>query len=268
MTPIVIRPGKIHFDLDKRIPRYHFNNVLELFREYKGFGILSFDWEVEKWKMEQSALQKDKTLATTLRQRLLDARIHLQPFPGEENPYVVVEFNGKANVDGTIQSIVLDQAMSIAIIMRDKAFLIVTPKQQSFRHWKDFETRKKSQNRIDAIFKNDLTGVTDRVECYFHFANVGKIQSQVYQTYDVWLVAELLEILAADEHANVKVVVSDEAQEILNQRHTEKQQKRQPIPQVEKIRSSDVPLHPHQMEGVRFFMENGGRGLLGDEMGL
>ena len=64
-----------------------------------------------------------------------------------------------------------------------------------------------------------------------------------------------------------KIQEQQKAQE-KSEGNTKRQEKRQPIPEVEQIRNPNVPLHPHQIEGVRFFMENQGRGLLGDEMGL
>eukprot|EP00977_Amphora_coffeiformis_P012143 scaffold2992_cov214-Amphora_coffeaeformis.AAC.25 len=140
----------------------------------------------------------------------------------------------------------------VTIMQRAGAFLILTPTPSM---------------PIDRILRNDLSGVTEQIEYDFDLPVIGPVEAIVYQTYDVWLVAEFLQLLS-EKASQAKVVISDAAQEALDQRFSKRQESRKPMPEIEKVRNPYVPLHPHQIEGVRFFMDNNGRGLLGDEMGL
>jgi hypothetical protein len=89
----------------------------------------------------------------------------------------------------------------------------------------------------------------------------------VYMTYDVWLVDEFIK-LVTNKMPLATVAISSAAQKALDERFNDKKKRRRPIPEVKEVLSETISLHPHQLEAVRFFMENEGRGLLADEMGL
>lgn len=232
---------------------------------------MSFDWSLEMWKLEESSLEEDKNLVKDLRARLGRVGIHLRPFPGERQ-HLSRQPNALLNArdfDQVVESIVIDKAKYVAICMKGKAFHIVSPTPMSSIWASPIVSREEDESTmIDSIIRNDLSGVTDRIDYKFQFPHIiGKVHAEIYQTYDVWLVAELLELLA-EKVSKVQAVVSKNVQDALDDRFNQRQRNRRPIPEVEQIRNPDVPLHPHQCEAVRFFMENKGRGLLGDEMGL
>ena len=275
MTPTTMGDGNIYFLLHERIPRGDFNKVLEIFRGYKKQNLAKFDWKNQMWKMESSVIQKDGTLFQTLQTQLRKAGIYLRPLPGERpTEGAGNDEASKSSFEAAVESIMYDDSNMVAITQQSGAFLILTPNSPSekldkFDRPTNFWDRllQKESGTIDRIIRNDLSGVTDLIDHTFEIPIIGHTDAVVYQTYDVWLVAELLELLS-EKISDAKVVISEAAQEALDQRFTERQERRKPTPELENARNPDIPLHPHQIEGIRFFMDNNGRGLLGDEMGL
>jgi len=90
---------------------------------------------------------------------------------------------------------------------------------------------------------------------------------KAYKTHDVWLVAEFVEKVS-NACPEATLVLTSAAHDAIQSRWNHRDAKRCPIPEVEAIRNPELPLYPHQLEGVRFFIANNGRGLLGDSMGL
>ena len=141
-------------------------------------------------------------------------------------------------------------------------FLLCPPVLDEF----DSKLPNKTANCIQNVIKNDLSGVTDLVDCTFKL-ETGYIEMKAYKTHDVWLVAEFVEQVS-NTCPEAILVVTGTAQDAIKSRWNIRDEKRCPIPEVDAIRNPELPLYPHQLEGVRFFMENNGRGLLGDSMGL
>jgi hypothetical protein len=265
MTPTTNGDGNIYFRLhEHKLSREDFHNMLQVFRDFKQKRLVKFDWESKMWKMEETAIEEDNELANTLRERLRKAGIYLRRIPGEDSA-IGARTDGVASessFEAAVESILDGDSYTVAITKQAGAFLILAP--NSSNPWEEGV----GSDQIHRLIQHELSGVTDLIEHEFDLpGRVNFVPSVVYQTYDVWLVAELLQLLS-EQVIDVEVVVSDTAQEALGQRFADMQQRRRPIPEIEKVRNPDVPLHPHQIEGVRFFMDNGGRGLLGDEMGL
>ena len=219
------------------------------------------------WKIEESTLRQDTALAKMLRMQLREAGVHLRRLPGDGPTIGGGEETSKLSFDEAAESILFDDLPMVAVAKQAGAFQILTPTPLESQHHKSDKFREETARQIDLIIKYDLSGVTERIEHTFHLAHMDCIDADVYQTYDVWLVAEFLQLLS-EKVPKAKVVISDAANEALDQRFSKRQENRKPIPEVEKVRNPGVPLHPHQIEGIRFFMNNDGRGLLGDEMGL
>lgn len=154
------------------------------------------------------------------------------------------------SIDSSIEAI--EGGSSIIVIeKKDRAFLLVFPDSLGLRD----------------IVDTELSGVTERIEYTFNLKHVGHTTVEAHQTYDVWLVAEFVE-LVSKSLPHVPVVISDAAEASIDSRWQEKEQRRSLIPEVEAARHPETRLHPHQNEAVRFFMENKGRGLLAFDMGL
>lgn len=269
MTPTATDDGTVYFRLHGRIPKDDFVKMRAIFREYKRKEMAKFDWEIQTWKMKESAFRSNPALTQTLRNRLRQARIHLRPLRGE-NKANGIEAR-RSTFEASVERILADGLQEVAITQQAGAFLILTPAHPPSDDrlgWWDllFQDDTKS-GPIDCILRNDLSGVTDLIEYQFDVPVIGSVTTSVYQTYDVWLVAEFTQLLS-EKVSGVQVILSEGAQLAVEQRFTQRQERRKPIPEVEEIRHPEVPLHPHQIEGVRFFMKNNGRGLLGDEMGL
>lgn len=149
-------------------------------------------------------------------------------------------------------------------VTRDKsgAFLLVPPYQYYFQS-------NEMGHNIRNIIRNDLSGVTENVDDYEYDDENGTSirDAEAFRTYDVWMVAEFIE-LVQEKHPDANLFLCTNTREALDDRFKEKEKRRRPIDSVERARNPKVPMHPHQNEGIRFFLDNNGRGLLGDEMGL
>lgn len=147
---------------------------------------------------------------------------------------------------------------TVVIFLEKRAFWIVPPKNYA----------SGARVMVDNFIRNGLSGVMERV-LYKEVKSLTLKTS--YRTYDVESVDEILMHIEKQKlSGNIKIDlrIDHQANDAWENRFREKERRRSAIAAVEELRHPDAPLLPHQLEGVRFFIENNGCGLLGDEMGL
>lgn len=242
ITPQKMNVGdeeRIYFKQD-RFFREYFN---ELLKQYKLNGLV-FDGGKQMWYMK--ARQATDEVEKALYEALQTININLNPFPGPET------------FEEALETILTGSLRTAASIDKDEtgAFFIVCS-----------DITNKDATKLQEIVENDLSGVTDCIDYEVNVGEMRELTVKTYQTYDVWLVAEFLE-KASDYVSKKNVFISQKAKEAVDLRWEEKSLKRQPIKEVDEIRNRNVPLHPHQYEGVKFLLENNGRGLVSITIGL
>lgn len=246
--------SRIYFEFDRYLKNnVLFQELLAIFRDHK----MIFDSSSRPKMWYTQASQVTNEFAPTLRHKLRKIGIHLRPFPGDVHDEVeTVELAIEATQTRSSRTVVIDK--------RDKAYLIVCRRGHPIERIGGVFC---VDGRVRQIIRNDLSGVTDCIDHTYDLGDAGKLLVETHQTYDVWLCAEFVE-LVSKVVPEANLFISETAQTSIDSRWERKDLRRRPIPEVEAVRHPEIPLHPHQFEGVRFFMENNGRGLLGDSMGL
>ena len=125
-----------------------------------------------------------------------------------------------------------------------------------------------NDKEIESLINNQLTGVTEQVEPN-NFGDNFIVRHYVpaFLTYDVWLVAEFIDLMEA-EQSDYSVVISDEVRESLSRRFDHKIARQMPIPELASMIEDGCDMYPYQNVGVRFLQDNNGRGIISFEMGM
>jgi len=214
----------------------------ELETTCKEYGCWKFDYFASKWYISLNQM----TLRTVqeFRSELAKKGFALEPLP-----FIETDPDARQTAE-FITSPSFASAGIVVILEQDKGFYIYCPTDLRKGH---------------KLIREELTGVTDDRFGAKIPRSEDRFDREVYLTYDIWLIAEFLELMQK-EQSNIFVYCDLPTKERLDQRHEQKSALRGPIPEL--AGRTQIKLYPHQLEGIRFLQKAKGRGILSFEMGL
>lgn len=242
ITPVFdAEKNQVCMQIEKFLETKCFGKLMDIFRKYDN---LEFDYYSypKQWAIDANDLKYFD--AQKFREELSENNFELGRFPGFDE--------GSSSAVTTAERIAfgMDDENTVAIIQCQKAFLIVCS---------PYETK------ISNIITNELTGVTDKAS-ENQFDGLQFTSRNTYVTYDIWLIAEFTDMLK-DRH-DISLTLCDDMNKSLSSRFDDRRIRQKPIESVTAIIEDGCHLYPHQNEGVRFLLDNGGRGIISFEMGL